>query len=65
MIEHIVIAVVIAVIVGLLCIFGGRILKSLSVPPAVTVGGFFEEYAWPIGVLVGIVWFITNGSFRL
>jgi len=65
MIELIVWSVVVAVIVGLVLTFVGRILKALEVPPAIAVGTYLEQYAWIIGVLAGIVYFLTHGAFRL
>jgi hypothetical protein len=63
MIETIVLAVVIACLIGLGCILIGRILKSLAIPIAVQVGGFLEQYAWVIGVLCGLLFFFGGGSF--
>lgn len=63
MIQTIVLAVLIAVIVGLLATLLGRVLKTLAVPIAVTVGGFLEQYGWTIGVIAGLWYIVTGGSF--
>jgi hypothetical protein len=64
MIELIVLAVIIAVAVGLLLVgLLGPILSSLNVPVATTVGGFFSQYGWVIGVLAGLWYFFSNGKF--
>ena len=64
MIEAIVLALVIAVVVGLLLVgLLGPILTSLGIPIAQTVGGFFTQYGWVIGVLAGLWFFFTNGGF--
>jgi predicted transporter len=62
MIQLIVIAVIIAIAVGLLCIFLGRVVKSMNVPIAVTVGSFLEQFGWVLGVLAGIYYFATGGD---
>ena len=69
MIENIILAVIIAPIVGLLLVgLLGPILKSLAVPIAVTVGEFFVKYgwvlgvlAWVLGVLAGLWYFFAGG----
>ncbi len=63
MIEQIVLAIVVACIVGLLLLFLGRILTTLAIPIAVAVGGFLEQWCWVIGVLVGLIFFFTGASF--
>ncbi len=61
MIGRIVIAVVVAVVVGLLCVgLLGPILVSLAVPIAVTVGRFFEKWGWVLGVLAGLWYFFAG-----
>lgn len=63
MIEALILAVVVACVVGLICLLLGKILASLAIPIAVAVGGFLEQWAWVIGVLAGIWFFFTGGSF--
>ena len=62
MIEALILAVVVACIVGLLLMLVGRIMKTLEIPIAVTVGAFLEQWCWVIGVLVGIWFFFSGGS---
>jgi hypothetical protein len=57
-----VLAVIIAAFVGLILIFVGRVLKTLSIPIAVTAGGFLEQFGWAIGVLVGLWYFFSGGK---
>jgi len=54
--RKLILAVVVAVAVGLGCILLGGILASLNVPPAEAVGHFLSAYAWVLGVLAGL-WF--------
>ena len=62
MIAKLVLAVVVAVVVGLgLAALLGPILVTLKVPIAVTVGTFFVSYGWALGVLAGI-WYFFAGS---
>jgi hypothetical protein len=56
-----VLAVIIAVVVGLICVaLLGPILVSVGVPIAVVVGSFFEVWGWVLGVLAGL-WFFFRG----
>jgi len=61
MIGRLVLALVVAVVVGLACLLLGVILAGLAVPIAVTVGGFLTTYAWVIGVLAGLWHFFKGG----
>jgi len=58
--ENVVVAVLVACVVGLVCILLGRVLKAVGMPPAVAVGGFFEQYAWAIGLIAGLWAFVTG-----
>lgn len=51
MIARLVVAVVVGVAVGLICLLLGAVLASLGVPPAEAVGHFLTRWAWVIGVL--------------
>ena len=65
LIGRIVVAVVVAVIVGIVLVaLLGPILIDLNVPIAKTVGAFFRTYGWVIGVLAGLWYFFTNGTWR-
>jgi hypothetical protein len=61
MIMRVVYAVVVAVVVGLACILLGVLLNALGVPPATAVGGFLTAYAWVIGALAGLLYFLRGG----
>jgi hypothetical protein len=64
MLEAIVVAVLIAIIVGALLVYLlGPIIKTLPAPIAQIAGNFFVTWGWGIGVLVGLLWFFTGGSF--
>jgi hypothetical protein len=63
LIGRIVLAVIVAVIVGLLLVLLGAVLVTLNVPIAETVGKFLQTYGFAIGVLVGLWYFFTNGSW--
>ena len=55
MISKIVVAVVIAIVVGLVCMYLlGPIVLSLGVPIAAIFGGFLVRWGWTIGVLAGL-----------
>lgn len=57
MIEAIVIAVLIAVIVGgLLVYLLGPVLKSIPAPITQIVGDFFIKFGWVIGLIAGLWW---------
>lgn len=55
-------AVIVAVVVGALAILLGRVLKTIPAPIAVTVGGWFEQFGWAIGLLAGLWWLLTGGK---
>jgi hypothetical protein len=63
MLSRLILAVVVAVAVGLVCILVGTILASLKVPIAVTVGDFLRSWGWVIGVLAGLWQFFGGGGF--
>ena len=62
MIAKLILAVVVAVAVGLVLVgLLGPVLTTLKAPVAVSVGDFFVAYGWVIGVLAGL-WFFFAGS---
>lgn len=64
MITRLVLAVVVAVVVGLgLTALLGPILVSLHVPIAVTIGHFFVLWGWVLGILAGLWFFFAGGGF--
>lgn len=65
MISRIVIAVVVGALVGLGCLLLGTVLNSLNIPPVEAVGEFLRQWAWVIGVLVGVLTFFRGGPITL
>jgi uncharacterized membrane protein YvlD (DUF360 family) len=64
-IARLVLALVVAIVVGLgLTALLGPILVSLAVPIAVVIGDFFVKWGWVIGVLAGL-WYFFAGGFSL
>lgn len=64
MIARLVLAVVVAVVVGLgLSALLGPILISLHVPIAVVIGHFLVLWGWVIGILAGLWFFFAGGGF--
>ena len=62
MLSRLVLAVVVAVVIGLVLVaLLGPVMLALTVPIAVTVGRFFVNYGYVIGVLAGL-WFFFAGS---
>lgn len=63
MIETIVIAVIIAIVVGALLVFLlGPIIKSIPAPIAGIVGDFFVRFGWAIGLIAGLLYFFGGGK---
>lgn len=63
MITRIVLAVVVAVVVGILLTgLLGPILIDLRAPIAETVGQFFRQWGFVIGLLAGLWYFFSGGS---
>jgi len=62
-ITRIIQALLIAVVVGLLCIFGGGIIVTLQAPIAVSIGGFLVQWGWVIGVIAGAWFYFGGGAF--
>jgi uncharacterized membrane protein YvlD (DUF360 family) len=60
-IRKLVLAVVVAVVVGIVLVaLLGPILDTLKVPIATTVGDFFKNYGYVLGVLAGL-WYYLAG----
>ncbi len=66
MIARLVLAVVVAVVVGLVCLLAGAVLSGAlgGVPIAVVVGDFLTQWGWVLGVLAGL-WFFFSGRTSL
>jgi hypothetical protein len=64
-IGKLVLAVVIAVVVGIVLVgLLGPVLVSVHVPIAEVIGHFFEEWGFVIGVLCGL-WYYFAGGFSI
>lgn len=62
MIENIVVAIVIAALIGLLLVgLLGPVLVSVGIPIVVVLGNFFVKWGWVLGVLVGLIWYFGGG----
>lgn len=58
MIEAIIVAIVVAALVGLLLVgLLGPILNSVGIPIVSVLGAFFVRWGWVLGVLIGVLWF--------
>lgn len=61
MIMRIVGAVVVAVLVGLVCVaLLGPLIEHLPGPFAAIVGAFLITYGWVLGILAGLWWWVGN-----
>jgi len=60
MITRIALSILVAVAVGLLCIFGGVVLGSINVPITEAIAGFLKNYGWAIGVVAGLLFFFSK-----
>lgn len=63
MIEAIIVAVLVATLVGLLLVYlVGPALKMLPGPLGALLGGFFIQWGWLLGVIVGLLFFFGHFS---
>ena len=61
MLSRVILATVAAVAAFLVCVFvGGVLLAGTGVPIAIAVGGFLNQYATVIAILVGL-WYFFSG----
>lgn len=59
--RKLILALVIAVVVGIVCVaLLGPIIGSLAVPIAAVIGGFLVTWGWVRGVLAGL-WYYFAG----
>ena len=64
MITRIVQAVIVAVVVGFcLVVLLGPVLELLKVPIAVFIGNVFINWGWAMGIVAGLWFFFSGGSF--
>lgn len=66
MIEAIITAVIVAVIVGLVLLLIGKLIAAAgsTVPLLAALGAFLDQYCWVIGLLVGLLFFVSGGRWR-
>jgi uncharacterized membrane protein YvlD (DUF360 family) len=58
-----VLALVVAIVVGLLLTYLlGPILLMLAIPIATVVGDFFVRWGWVLGILAGLWFFFAGGA---
>lgn len=62
MIGRVVLAIVIAVFVGVILLLLGDVLDTLKAPLATAVGGWLKDWGWVLGVLAGLWFFFSGGS---
>ncbi len=60
MLNRLLIAVVLGVIVGLVCLLVGSLLATIPIPFVHTIGGFLATWAWVLGLLAALYSFATG-----
>ena len=61
MLIRVVHAIAIGFVAGLICLFIAAILPNLHVPVLTDIAHFFGAWAWPIGLVVGLLDFVSGG----
>lgn len=54
-------AVAVGFIVGLVCLFLAAVLPAIHVPVITQIGDFLGAWAWPIGIVFGLLDFASGG----
>ena len=54
-------AIAVGFIVGLICLLLAAVLPSIHVEVIAKIGNFLGDWAWPIGIVVGLLDFATGG----
>lgn len=54
-------AVAVGFVAGLICLFLAAILPQVKVPVITSIGDFLGAWAWPIGIVVGILDYAKGG----
>ncbi len=63
LVSRIVLAVIVAAVVGfLLAALLGPLLLTIDTPPTTVLGDAFKHYGWGIGVVAGIWYFVAGGG---
>lgn len=65
MLNLIILAIIVGVVVALICLLLGKVVQSAgaAAPPFAAVGGFLVQFCWVIGLIAGLLFFVTGGSF--
>lgn len=64
MIEAIVVAILVAALIGILLVgLLGPVLQKTGVPIVVTLGDFFVRWGWALGIIFGLLSFFGGWSF--
>jgi len=61
MIIRLIHAVAIGFIVGLICLLLAAVLPNIHVPVITSIGDFLGTWAWPIGIVAGLLDFASGG----
>ncbi len=61
LIYRIVHAVAVGFIVGVVCLFLAAVLPAIHVDVITKIGNFLGDWAWPIGIVVGLLDFVSGG----
>ena len=63
MIEAIIVAVILAALIGIVLVgLLGPILQKTSIPIVTVLGDFFVKWGWALGVLIGLLWYFGGGG---
>jgi len=54
-------AIAVGFIVGLICLFLAAVLPQIHVPVITQIGDFLGTWAWPIGIVAGLLDFASGG----
>lgn len=60
LLKNVILAIVIAAVTWLGCVFLGGILATVNIPVVVVAGSFLKSYASAIGILAGVWFFFTR-----
>jgi hypothetical protein len=54
-------AIAVGFIVGLICLFLAAVLPQIHVPVITSIAHFLGDWAWPIGIVAGLLDFASGG----
>ena len=61
MLTRLIHAVAVGFVAGLICLFLAAVLPAIHVPVITEIGQFLGTWAWPIGIVVGLLDFAGGG----